>query len=256
MRTRRTTIVTCLVVATVFPSLLRAADFEETALFTFESQCDSSEPPDCDPIGRGESGTFTHLTGDWSMQRSFGEGPFIRYSHDSPPENWSFAFAAVGNVELTPGFYANAQDDPFHPTQPYMEISAHGFGCSSTAGWFDVHEMIYDWWGKPISISVDFEQSCNGELPLTGSLAFSFGGIGPTSLAPGNVLVSNEDVLLEYTPAGTLVQTIYVLESDGTEPPTNAGDLVLDTSGTLHLYNGNANPDPFLSSFSPATGNW
>jgi hypothetical protein len=52
------------------------------------------------------------------------------------------------------------------------------------------------------------------------------------------------------------VQTIYVLASDGTEPPTDAGDLVLDASGILHLYNGNANPDPFLSSFSPATGTW
>ena len=234
---------------------LGAADFEETALYTFESQCDAGMPPDCDPVGDGETGTFTHLTGDWHMQRGFWEGVFISYSQDSPSESWSFNFAADGNVEISPGLYSNANDGS-SPDFPYLDISANGFGCSSTAGWFDVHEMTYDWWGKPVSISLDFEQSCNGMPPLVGALTFSAGGTGPTSFTPGNVLVSNEDVLLEYTPAGVLVQTIYVLESDGTEPPTNAGDLVLDAFGTLHLYNGNANPDPVLSSFSPATGTW
>jgi hypothetical protein len=86
------------------------------------------------------------------MQRQFGEGPWVRYEQDSPSETWTLAFAAAGNVELTPGLYPNANNSTADPANPYMSINANGFACGTTdtGGWFDVDQMIYDWWGKPI----------------------------------------------------------------------------------------------------------
>jgi hypothetical protein len=73
---------------------------------------------------------------------------------------------------------------------------------------------------------------------------------------PGNILVSNspfgDEDLMEFTPAGTLVQSINI------SPANNGLDLIVDRDGRAQLYNGVFNPtltqyDPKTNSFSSRT---
>lgn len=90
-------------------------------------------------------------------------------------------------------------------------------------------------------------------LTMASMIAPSVAGAG-TVLQPGNILVSDGRSVLEYTPAGVLVQTVSV-PYPGPDPFTeNTRDLVSDETGHVHVYNGTF--DPYLSSYDLATEQW
>lgn len=74
-------------------------------------------------------------------------------------------------------------------------------------------------------------------------------------LAAGNVLVSTNGTIREYTPGGALVDQFAVPHPNGTPPPTEiARDLAVHPSGDLYVYNGTFTP--YLSVRRTATGLW
>lgn len=59
----------------------------------------------------------------------------------------------------------------------------------------------------------------------------------------GNILVSTNDVLYEYTKSGTQLQTFNVPYCGGSRPGTeNARDIVLDQNENIAVYNGTFDP--------------
>ena len=60
------------------------------------------------------------------------------------------------------------------------------------------------------------------------------------SFTPGNVLVTFDDEVREYTTAGSLVQTVAVPDNPGVTESVR--DLVLEDDGILHVYNGTFDP--------------
>lgn len=65
-----------------------------------------------------------------------------------------------------------------------------------------------------------------------------------------SLLISSSNVLYEVSPNGTQIQS-FTIPSIG---DARARDIVMDSSGRVHVYNGTF--DPFLSTFDPATENW
>jgi len=87
-------------------------------------------------------------------------------------------------------------------------------------------------------------------------------GLGAATFTAGNILVNQAHVsgpyfVYEYTPGGSLVQTIEI-PWPGTTPPgpgdTPPHDLVIDGAGLLHLFNGSFTP--YLSTYNPGTETW
>jgi hypothetical protein len=69
-------------------------------------------------------------------------------------------------------------------------------------------------------------------------------------LVSGNILVTTNGNLLEYTPSGTLVQTVPV---PSVEPFTGSlRGVVVDSNGNVQLYNGTFNPA--LTTYDPIAG--
>ncbi|WP_257450152.1 hypothetical protein [Archangium lipolyticum] len=83
-------------------------------------------------------------------------------------------------------------------------------------------------------------------------------GIGQAAAEPlqeGNVLISTENSIYEYTREGTWVRTLPVPHPTGTRPTTEyVRDLVVDGNGNLQVYNGTF--DPYLSRYDVAVGGW
>lgn len=76
-----------------------------------------------------------------------------------------------------------------------------------------------------------------------------------TPFAPGNILVNrssfvDNDLLIEYTPAGQLVQALVITGSEN-DSRLIAKDLVLDGQGNLQIFNGY--DDVRLTTFDPDT---
>jgi hypothetical protein len=72
----------------------------------------------------------------------------------------------------------------------------------------------------------------------------------------GNVLVSFNNTIREYTPTGTPVfAAINVPYGAGPYPATEyLRDIILDSSGLIHTYNGTF--DPYLSTYNSSTSTW
>ncbi len=68
----------------------------------------------------------------------------------------------------------------------------------------------------------------------------------------GNILVSTDEVLYEYTPAGVFVQSFAIpFPGGGSE---SARDVALDADGFAYVYNGTF--DPYVSKLDPVSGVW
>jgi hypothetical protein len=68
------------------------------------------------------------------------------------------------------------------------------------------------------------------------------------AFTPGNVVVTSQQQLIEYTPSGAVVQTVNV--------PTGGGDggcrdLMVDKNGNMQIYNGTFSP--VLTQYNPVT---
>ena len=71
----------------------------------------------------------------------------------------------------------------------------------------------------------------------------------------GNVLVSSDERLYEYTTSGTLVQTIAIPYPGGAHPISeSARDIAYNDTGDVYVYNGTF--DPFLSTLDTGSNTW
>jgi hypothetical protein len=73
---------------------------------------------------------------------------------------------------------------------------------------------------------------------------------------PGNLVVTHQDVLREYTLAGNLVQAINIPYPGPAECPAceSSRDVFVHPNGRAYVYNGTF--DPLLSEFEPAINVW
>lgn len=117
-------------------------------------------------------------------------------------------------------------------------------------------EVAYEWFGDPVLFTASLEQHCENAVPaLFANVHWESGIVGPTAFGASNVLVTYRNRVSEYTLGGQLVQTVPVLGGDTVPNATeHLRDLVRDSSGRLHLYNGTFTP--VLSSFVPVSGEW
>ena len=66
---------------------------------------------------------------------------------------------------------------------------------------------------------------------------------------PGNILVTHNEILYEFTPDGTQVQSVPIVGN-----LERARDLAYDETGVVHIFNGTRNP--LLSTFDPTSPSW
>jgi len=82
-------------------------------------------------------------------------------------------------------------------------------------------------------------------------------GIESQLVAPGNLVVSNNRMLYEYTSKGVLVREIGGVPYPGKGRNLIVADVVVERSGRLlHVLNTSAFDDNYLSSLDLATGQW
>ena len=89
---------------------------------------------------------------------------------------------------------------------------------------------------------------------LTASLLAAAAAEG-APLTPGNLLVTQNDTLVEYTTAGVVVQSFSVPYAVPPRPGTESvRDIVPGSLGQVHVYDGTF--DPYLNTLDPATMSW
>jgi len=223
----------------------------QTATLHFDS-----EPGDF--VGQGESRTFTEADGEFGIERNYHNG--VNFYFRNIEEGWYSSFAAPYQAELSVSYYPNAQRFPFQDIdKPGLDFSGNGNGCNGISGEFTVDKIIYDFFGEPRLFSATLEQHCEYASPaLYGSIDYDFGGIGPTSFTTDNILVTNQNLLMEFSPDGTLVQRIPMLRqgdaSPESSPTAKVRDVIASNTGQVYMFNGTFSP--LLSSFNPETGEW
>lgn len=203
-----------------------------------------------DIIARGETGTLTDADGDWTVT---GVGPFegIRFGfdHNDPSEEpWGIRLYNANSTELVPGTYTSF-GGPNSETQPYMYVS-HLQSCEGDdepGNTFTVTEVEFDLYGRPIRFSGSFIIRCSpGAQALTGSLDFTFdGNLGAPNFTYGNILVTLDSIIYEYTTAGALVQVVPIRRGENPSPlwgldrsgDEGALDLDMGRDGILRLFN-------------------
>ncbi|ETX02789.1 MAG: hypothetical protein ETSY1_02255 [Candidatus Entotheonella factor] len=78
-------------------------------------------------------------------------------------------------------------------------------------------------------------------------------GTSAQAFAPGGILAQTGDVIYEYDANNTLLSSVSI-PYPGTSSTESARDLVVDSQGLVHVYNGTF--DPYLSTYDPANGTW
>jgi hypothetical protein len=149
---------------------------------------------DGDFVGDGQRLSFTSAEGEFSFETN--SYNIIRVSFHTPDWNhwWYLNFAAPQDQPLTVGTYTGATRYPFQlPTNPGLDVSGDGTGCNTLTGSFEVREITFGLNNTVESLSVAFEQHCEGIAPaLLGELR-----VNPfiTLTAPGAKSVIIEDTL-------------------------------------------------------------
>lgn len=100
-----------------------------------------------------------------------------------------------------------------------------------------------------------------GDVPVRGTDSITVVSAAPGHPAPvpsrmgGNILVSSDDTLYEYTKGGAQVEAIDIPYGSGPRPRTEgARDLTLDRNGNVQVYNGTFHP--FLSTYYTRESRW
>jgi len=82
-----------------------------------------------------------------------------------------------------------------------------------------------------------------------------------TAFTPGSLLVNTETPgqisfqVTEYSQQGSAIQSFSVPQTQAQSAAyPNPRDMVVDSSGKLHVYNGS--DIPYLSSYDPSSGTW
>ncbi|MDH3253711.1 MAG: hypothetical protein OEM62_01870 [Acidobacteriota bacterium] len=134
----------------------------------------TSQPGDF--IGQGQSAVWTEADGRWTISRNFDNGADFVFRATDFSSNWNLRFAAPNDVEITPGSYPGAMTFPATPPAPGLWVFGEGRSCSPITGQFDVSEVIYDWYGRPVRFAATFTQTCpNTTASLLGSIDHTFG---------------------------------------------------------------------------------
>lgn len=160
--------------------------------------------------------------------------------------------------ELSLGTYTNLGTDT-DPTTPSLYVS-NDITCTGDddpTNEFTVTEIEYDLYGRPIRFAASLILRCApGQAPLVASIDYTFdGNLGVPDFTVGNIVVTLDSVLYEYTPAGVLVQvlpvgrgpspgTFFGLDRISKEP---ARDLAI-SDGDLYLFNEQSNLGQFTFS--------
>ena len=71
-------------------------------------------------------------------------------------------------------------------------------------------------------------------------------------LTPGNLILVQDNQIVEYTPSGSVIQSIAVPVSSS--PGEHVRDIIVTPTGNIAVYNGTF--DPVLSIYDPLTGTW
>jgi len=127
-------------------------------------------------------------------------------------------------------------------------------GLEFRDGWQNVQAKLWDrstngwWWVKTRSqagtwifavammLAVNIAQSAAGSLSMTA----------------GDILVTLNQTLFEYTPTGTLVGSVAVPPAES--PTGSLRSPIVDNSGRVQLYNGTFTP--YLTTYNPADGTY
>ena len=131
---------------------------------------------------------------------------------------WSGVFVGMQMLPvIEPGFYGNLQefsiDNKYNPALGALEWSGSG-ACSNLRGWFAIDKLSIAANGTLQSVSMRFEQHCEGVIPaLHGAL--NWDSLNPVN-PPGPEYPSPSDL---WTPSMSLDSPVYAyLESDPGDP--------------------------------------
>jgi len=145
-----------------------------------------SEPGDF--VGQGQSYFRDLTTGAFDIVQAFdGQGDgladyvFLRYLGHVPgtfAHIW-FATTQLPGINLTPGFYSDADRAPFaRPGHPGLDWGLDGRGCNTLTGNFTILGAQFDYAGATpslLSFGATFEQHCENAAPaLFGTFYYNF----------------------------------------------------------------------------------
>jgi hypothetical protein len=89
--------------------------------------------------------------------------------------------------------------------------------------------------------------------PLLATAILLTNAVALQPLTPGDILISSQNTVAEYTRTGNFVQSIAV-PYPGTDSYPNVHDVVIDDSGNIDVFNGTF--DPYLSTYDFSQGTW
>lgn len=132
-----------------------------------------SEPGDY--IGQGAEVTFTAADGTFTMSPSYSNGAYLSFVSPGYAHWWSLNLEAPNYAVLQTGAYENSQRYPFQQAGlPGLDFSGSGRGCNTSAGRFDVLELVRDTSGNITQLAANFEQHCEGGQPaLYGQIRYN-----------------------------------------------------------------------------------
>ena len=126
-----------------------------------------------DPIGSGQTATYTLAQAVFSTLNFNNQAVQINVQPSSGPFSWSIKLGAAAGQTLALGTYNNASLSPTRPPGiPEMLIrSGNGVGCNTNQGTFTVLELLVAPSGEVQRFRATFEQFCNGATaPLRGEI--------------------------------------------------------------------------------------
>jgi Domain of unknown function (DUF4347)/Cadherin-like/WD40-like Beta Propeller Repeat len=123
-------------------------------------------------------------------------------------------------------------------------ITSGGYRAISLEGRYAISsfspQSIYDL--KPVKATANIAITAGNTAPVIPS-----GGT-----ASGNIFVTANQAIQEYSPIGTLIRSIPIPSNN--ETSGYARDLIIDDQGRFHVYNGTFSP--ILSTYNPTTSTW
>lgn len=182
-----------------------------------------SEPGDF--VGQGQSYFWDLTTGHFDIVQAFdlqGDGladyVFVRYLGNVSgtfAHIW-FATNQLPGINLTPGFYSDADRAPFaRPGHPGLDWELDGRGCNALTGDFTILGAQFNYAGGTpglLSFGATFEQHCEDAAPaLFGAFYYSF---DPDTTVPEPSTLS----LLVLGCCGVLGRTRWMKQSARTAP--------------------------------------
>jgi hypothetical protein len=136
----------------------------------------TSDPGDY--IGGGQPWSYTFANAAIGVG---GSRQYAGFGLDGADGSWWYGdfVPAAGDI-LAPGRYPNATRFPFNGTGPGMSISGNGRGCNTLTGEFTVNSITFWPDGSLRTVSINFEQHCEGAAPaLRGVFEFRAGDSTP-----------------------------------------------------------------------------